>query len=76
MGRQKPENYLCSDAAARGKRAADPTACQTCQSPCDHGIRWLEQLGLDTPKRVRLPMIECPEGKQHRSLMQYINRGR
>lgn len=75
MGKMNLMNYLCRKAYP-AKKEPNPSACQTCTSPCDFGRQWLAQLGMDAPKRVKLPMISTPEGKQHRSLARYINRGR
>lgn len=38
-------NLLCED-ARQGKKL-NPTACQTCISPCAYGQQWLKELGIN-----------------------------
>lgn len=51
--RGKPSliNWLCSD--ARNGRKLNPTACQTCESPCEYGKQWLVSLGMTLPTETR-----------------------
>lgn len=51
--RGKPSliNWLCSD--ARNGKNLNPMACQTCESPCEYGKRWLESMSMALPKETR-----------------------
>lgn len=53
-------SLLCSD--AKTGRKLNPSACQTCISPCEYGKGWLRQLGLPLPKETRTHVFyDIPE---------------
>ena len=51
----KIENQLCSDAHPSGRKF-NPSACQTCISPCEPGKQWLRQMGMQVPDRRGEPL--------------------
>ena len=48
----KPQAISCLCTEAKHGKKLNPTACQTCESPCEYGKDWLKQLGLERPKKV------------------------
>ena len=69
----KLENRLCSNAHPSQKKF-NPLACQTCISPCGPGRRWLEQMGMQAPKRVGSPQTEELYLRNASKLKMIINR--
>lgn len=66
--------YLCNRAVP-SRRPENPSACQTCTSPCEYGRDWLHRLGLEAPPRTGEHMPAYIPGKQTTSLMRLMNRG-
>lgn len=44
-------SQLCSE--ARDGKRLNPTACQTCISPCEYGKDWLRQMDMQPPEETR-----------------------
>ena len=51
MGRTLLTSMLCSN--AHNGKTLNPSACQTCVSPCAYGKQWLTSLGLPLPEETR-----------------------
>ena len=70
----KIENYLCSNAHPSAKKF-DPGACQTCVSPCGHGLKWLSTMGMPLPKRQGRSQAEIHYLPRTEKLKMILNKG-